>query len=346
MSYVPPPTLRPMNLGDLLDGIFRMYRNNFLAYVGAVAMFMIPFGLIFGFLMGYTQFSMLDFQERMSAMPVPAPDADPLQMFSEMLPGDLLMLIGLMLVVGLVQSVLVQPLMYGAMVRVTSQRAHEHDVSMLSAYEYGVGRMASMVVLSLLSMLAMVMLVMVPLAALLVAMIPAIAATETGNGDSAAAGLGLLLLLALLVYLPLVLLLTLALTLKLLLSPQAIVIEGHGVLAGLRRSWSLTRGSFWRVFGIMVLVYLIAMVISMILSVITQIIAGVGGAAAGMSGNFTALAVTQAIVMFLSYVINILIFPIYGIATTLLYYDLRARREGHDLELMSQGIAGMQPPLV
>lgn len=36
------PRLRPMNLGDILDGTFRIYRANFLTFIGIVALLQVP----------------------------------------------------------------------------------------------------------------------------------------------------------------------------------------------------------------------------------------------------------------------------------------------------------------
>ena len=52
---------------------------------------------------------------------------------------------------------------------------------------------------------------------------------------------------------------TLAVSTKIAFAAPAIVLEGHGVLAGLRRSFALTKGSaFWRVLGITLLAAIIA----------------------------------------------------------------------------------------
>jgi hypothetical protein len=60
---------------------------------------------------------------------------------------------------------------------------------------------------------------------------------------------------------------------------------------------------------------------------------------AGGSFNAPPEAVTIAtqILMFLA---GSLILPLYSIATTLFYYDIRIRREGFDLEYMSGQMGG------
>ncbi len=54
-------------------------------------------------------------------------------------------------------------------------------------------------------------------------------------------------------------------TIKLIVAPAAVVIEELGALAGLRRSWQLTRANWWRVLGI-------TLVVSIMVGVISQVV--------------------------------------------------------------------------
>jgi hypothetical protein len=61
----------------------------------------------------------------------------------------------------------------------------------------------------------------------------------------------------------------------------------------------------------------------------------------GTSGSFTAppdaVTIASQIMIFLA---GSLILPLYSIATTLFYFDIRIRREGFDLEFMSGQMGG------
>jgi hypothetical protein len=92
---------------------------------------------------------------------------------------------------------------------------------------------------------------------------------------------------------------------------QAVVLERQGVTDSLRRSWNLVEGNWWRVFGIVIVVTILVGVLEAIAG---RVVGGVAGNALG-TGLSTAL-------------IGILIQPIQAIALTLLYYDLRIRKEG------------------
>lgn len=101
----------------------------------------------------------------------------------------------------------------------------------------------------------------------------------------------------------------------------ALLIEEIGAIDALRRSWALSRQRKGAVF----LTYLLIMVIVMLL-----------GAAIGV-----AALVGQSLVLVtvLQGLVNIVTYPLFAIATVLLYYDARIRDEGLDIQLMADSIA-------
>lgn len=88
----------------------------------------------------------------------------------------------------------------------------------------------------------------------------------------------------------------------------AALLEGLGPTAALSRSSGLVKKNWWRVLGIMLVVALISVPISAILGMIPTV------------GTLIA---------------SILVTPIYIIANTLLYYDLRVRKEEYSLEALA-----------
>jgi len=94
---------------------------------------------------------------------------------------------------------------------------------------------------------------------------------------------------------------------------QAALVEGVGPRAALSSSSDLVRGDWWRVFGIMFVVGLISGVAGLILGFTVGFIPIVGQTIAG-----------------------ILVTPIFLTASTLLYFDLRVRQEGYNLETMAR----------
>jgi hypothetical protein len=105
---------------------------------------------------------------------------------------------------------------------------------------------------------------------------------------------------------------------------QAIVLERTGLFGAFGRSWRLTYGSFWRILGYSLVVYIIAAVFEGIVGGIPNALLALGGRPA-FSGLFSAIA-------------TVLIEPFQLGALTLLYYDLRVRTEGFDLEYLAQNL--------
>jgi hypothetical protein len=99
---------------------------------------------------------------------------------------------------------------------------------------------------------------------------------------------------------------------------SVVVLEGTGAMDGMRRSAELTRGHKWHVFGTMAVTYLIyyfllglAMIPSFLIS--SEMLPVLAGA-----------------------IMTILAYPMTALVETMLYYDLRIRKEGFDIELMTR----------
>ena len=126
---------------------------------------------------------------------------------------------------------------------------------------------------------------------------------------------------------------------KLALVPSVLMIERLSIRDSVARSWSLTRGYFWRTFGITLLVAAIigfvSQVASIPLSIVTQF-ATVLFDPQGQKGS--GVTVLLVVVSLLAVVIAVVIQSITSVvqsATTgLIYLDLRIRKEGLDLELV------------
>jgi hypothetical protein len=93
-----------------------------------------------------------------------------------------------------------------------------------------------------------------------------------------------------------------------------------------RRSWELVKGYRGKVF----LVFLVIVAIQILM----QIGVAVVGSFAFGTGN------GSAVLSVLENVVSLLLTPISAIAVTLLYYDFRIRKEGFDLEILSQSMGG------
>ncbi len=114
--------------------------------------------------------------------------------------------------------------------------------------------------------------------------------------------------------------------------PQVLVLERTRVFQAFRRSWTLVYGSSWRVLGYLLLLSLIVAITGGILSAVAGVaLASIGGReGAALAGAIGAIA-------------GILTEPIRAGGLTLLYYDLRIRKEGFDLERMVSTMESPEP---
>lgn len=153
-------------------------------------------------------------------------------------------------------------------------------------------------------------------------LVPAVEGSEPSGAMLAFSIIGTLLLTFLAVVL------SAFLGVRLSLSTAALVLENVGVIEGIKRSWTLTRGYFWQVFATLLLS-------SIITTLATGVLSGVSGGISGVLSIgpaflFPALGAAQTFVVSL---LSALILPFSAAVTALIYINLRMRQEGLDVEL-------------
>jgi membrane-anchored glycerophosphoryl diester phosphodiesterase (GDPDase) len=128
---------------------------------------------------------------------------------------------------------------------------------------------------------------------------------------------------------------------KLAFVPSAIVLERLSIRTAIARSWTLTRGFFWRTFGILILVYGMVYIATNLIAAPVQVLVGLGGglldptgaSAADPQAFFAPLAITLVILYAVTSFVSSIGMVVESATTALLYLDLRMRKEGLDLEL-------------
>jgi hypothetical protein len=127
------------------------------------------------------------------------------------------------------------------------------------------------------------------------------------------------------------------------LAPAIVVLEKQPVVASLRRSRRLVKGAWWRTFGILLLVNIIAAIVGNIFAGIFLFAAYIAGGAGSGFDNFNPYTLAPLIISGVGAVIGAAItWPFTAVASALIYIDRRMRREGLDLELSRA--AGYAPP--
>ena len=101
------------------------------------------------------------------------------------------------------------------------------------------------------------------------------------------------------------------------ITTSVIVLEDASVDKSLSRSSQLTSGRRWPVFGAYVLLFALYLVIMIGITLMV-----------GLSSSFVLRTTVQTVLMIVAY-------PILALAEMLIYYDLRIRKEGFDIEVLA-----------
>lgn len=206
---------------------------------------------------------------------------------------------------SIAQFLLIQPLIQGAVTRAVSELYLDRATTVGACYRSALLRLRSLIAMSL-------MLV----ALLMTAVIPAVA-IGVAAGQPAAAATLLILALPPVIYG----------AVRVSFAAPAIVIEGVSGGNGLRRSWALCTRSWSRVFGIL---FLVAAMVAIMSGTISGFL-DLPSLALGEAPRLVVMSVATAVT-------SVFVTPIQLIVVTLLYYDLRIRREAFDLEVLAASL--------
>jgi hypothetical protein len=301
-----PHRLRPLSLGDILDTAIALYRQNFALFAGVVAVIAVPEALI-TLLIRLSQpaspFSTT------TTRGFEGGSSTSFQWHTSYFAG-----FGGSLLVTAVFNVLIT----GALARTISERYLGRQITIAESYtEVGVGGFVSLAIASILTGILTAAGFVV--AGVIIALLVLIAVAGVPAWISVLLGIvigvaGVAAAVYVWVHLQFV--------------AQAIVIERRGIIASLKRSWDLINGSGWRVFGIVIVISLLVFIVSAIVGGVLNIPLAILNAQAG--------SVVGSL-------LSILFQPFQFAAYTLLYYDLRVRKEGFDMEQLAGHIGESRP---
>ncbi len=340
------PPLKPMGLGDILDTVFRLYRNNFLTFIGVVALIQIPLILLqIAVNMGLSRGVARDFLLLQEALISFDPRFDS---WTDLPLGNLVLYFMVTILVALFEGIIAQQIINGALANAVSRRYLRQPVSITSAYGFGGSRIFSLIIAGLLVSLLIITfsllvslliitfsLIVVGIFGLGVVLVAGLTSTQ-GGGDAGAVLTTFVGFLSFLAIFALIMLIIIGAAILFLFVTQVVVLEGHGPIAAMRRSLHLVRSSFWRVVGTVVAVYLMVQVIALIPTTAAGL--GIGAVFNDPINDF---GIRQSLSMLVSYGTQILVLPLLLIAYTVLYYDVRVRKEGFDIQLQVQQRAAL-----
>lgn len=123
------------------------------------------------------------------------------------------------------------------------------------------------------------------------------------------------------------------------LVPSALVLERLPLRAAIARSWTLTRGFFWRVFGIQLLVTVILSIAANLALTPFSLLAPLLLVLLDPNGTGSSVSIIATVAVYvLQLVVTVVLSAITSIISTatsaLIYLDLRMRKEGLELDLV------------
>lgn len=307
--------LRPLGLGDILDGTIKLIRSNPKAVLGlsAIAALIVAVPLAIG------QAFVLN------TMGSAFTDPDNLSTAGSELNSiyGILGEYGGTLVSYAVQFVVVT-LLTGVLTRILGRAVFGGNLSAGQAWQLVKGRVPAL--FGVVALMAVIMLVPLIVFILLIVAI----SMNASSGDLGwIAALTILFIIVYIAY-------YLFFRTRFAFAPSAVVLEGRGPLDAMRRSWHLVTGDFWRVLGILLLTSLLVGLVASILTVPFTL----AGTMFGMFGaGSVATTVVSAVLIAVGGTLgSMFTYPFEAGVAGLLYADRRMRSEAFDLVLQTAAI--------
>lgn len=300
MSWnAPAGTLRPRNIGDLLDATFRQYKQHFSFLFRASAFTLIPY-LVLDVMVN--RGSVGQFRTLLSQL---THASSITQLASLQQSGHTAVNWPGLVALGLI-SLIVMPLLYGAILHlITHDALAGGTVPLGAALRYSASRLWATIITNVFSLLLWG--VAVAVTTVLVAITIGVAAA-TKAPDAISIILGVIAVIIAIVV-------DVWLAIRFAFRSSVAIEERRILWPPLGRSWVLTRGNFWRTFGFFVLIYLMLGVLR----------SGVNTAALLLIPSTVLASLVTGIVSFFT-------IPFGMLATANLYVDLRIRTDGMDLQ--------------
>jgi heme/copper-type cytochrome/quinol oxidase subunit 2 len=328
-----PGTLR-VGIGDMLDETFRLVQRNLLLFVGLVAVLEIPLKLLTTLLINaFIASDLAAGEQRMrdatqETQHGAAIDSAALMKALLVVVRDSAYLLALFMLLSLV----VTGILGGVFSLAVAERFGGCPAGIARTYATAMHRLAPLAGALLLRSLLLLAVIAAPIWAIVESSgnlahelpdtdLASASLSAAASHDLAVLGIGVVVLMPLA-------LVEVFLYVRWALCAQAVVLEGRG-LDSLSRSWRLVSGAWWKSFGVLLIGFLAVTIAARLVDAA----AGPLLNAVHLHGN--ARTATQWVIDTLVAVVTL---PISLALQTLLFFDLKARKEGFDLGRLAEDL--------
>lgn len=303
--------IRALNLRDLLDELFRIFRNKFTTIMSASFMVDVPVLLL--------QLIISIITSVAASQLISDPTGENAGFLTGIMGASLFSNL-----LSLIRNFFTQPLLQASIVHISMHDLLDRPLGLKQALKLGLGNVLQIALAVLLIAIATLIIMVPMLCIIFYAGFASVMSSPIDNGPSGmAALLGIILIVA-----GLIMIAALFLFVPFILYIPVICIERLNVIDALGRSWKLVKGSYWRVLGSLIVIFILG---ALVIYMPTILIIVAGYLALGESSTWI-----QPISLFAVAIGQFFFIPITVIAYTLMYIDLRVRKEGFDLEINLQ----------
>jgi hypothetical protein len=293
-------TLRPLGIGDVLDRVFAIYRSR------AIGLFVLGLILFVALVIAWVVLSVVfAFAGRSTFAQLNTPTtSDPAALLANPAFLELMGALFLYFIIGWLITLLVGAVFTGAVIDAAAAAHLGQDRPLAQSFVVGFKSSLRIFFAGVLATIAVTLIGVV------------------FNVASAFVDNGIVLFLIFCVYF----FVQIYVQASWFVSPVVATIEGHGPVSALRRSWQLSTGFRWRIVGLVLLL----IVLFVVLLFLTAFLVGIIAAANQRAGAVAIfIAIFAAVPLWM---------PLFFGTMTVLYYDLRVRKEGLDLQLATEAM--------
>ncbi|MBU6999126.1 MAG: hypothetical protein HXS41_00380 [Theionarchaea archaeon] len=310
--------LRPMGLGELLDSTVRLYKKNFLLLVTA----QLPLA-VFYLLQNAYSYSASGGQDSITELYQMFTDPFAYQVQQQFAPTPSPWYSTIIILLSFLQIAIIYPVTLSAVTKVASDSVLEGTADVKNAYRFSLRNWFRLGVTNVFITIALTIALLLAMIIPVTAAIAVVAFTlSTGSAGELIVGVIVIVVsIGIGAFIGGFAWVRLSATYPIMVNEKIFIVEA------MTRSWNMVKGHTFRIYAALIIIFLIPSVIQLT-SFFAEFL---------MKGSLVVMTIALGLVA------QGLLIPMADCARVLIYFDLRTRKEGYDLEMRTQQLS--QPVL-